>query len=74
MLEFSLEKIAEEDVEILENYIPDIRDLVQSKDPADILEMIDDLIVDDIVEHDDEPSDVGRQLHLIYDRIGGTYG
>lgn len=38
MLEFSLEKIAEEDVEILENYIPDIRDLVQSKDPADILE------------------------------------
>lgn len=46
MLEFSLEKIAEEDVEILENYIPDIRDLVQSKDPADILEMIDDLIID----------------------------
>ena len=36
MLEFSLEKIAEEDVEILENYIPDIRDLVQSKDPGDI--------------------------------------
>ena len=74
MLEFSLEKIVEEDVEILENYIPDIRDLVQSKDPADILEMIDDLIVDDIVENDDEPSDVGRQLQLIYDRIGGTYG
>ena len=74
MLEFSLEKIAEEDVEILENYIPDIRDLVQSKDPADILEMIDDLIVDDIVEYDDEPSDVGRKLQLIYDRIGGTYG
>ena len=74
MLEFSLEKIAEEDVEILENYIPDIHDLVQSKDPADILEMIDDLIVDDIVEYDDEPSDVGRQLQLIYDRIGGTYG
>ena len=74
MLEISHEKIAEEDVEILENYIPDIRDLVQSKDPADILEMIDDLIVDDIVEHDDEPSDVGRQLQLIYDRIGGTYG
>ena len=74
MLEFSLEKIVEEDVEILENYIPDIRDLVQIKDPADILEMIDDLIVDDIVEYDDEPSDVGRQLQLIYDRIGGTYG
>ena len=74
MLEFSLEKIVEEDAEILENYIPDIRDLVQIKDPADILEMIDDLIVDDIVEHDDEPSDVGRQLQLIYDRIGGTYG
>lgn len=62
--------IAEEDVEILENYIPDIRDLVQNKDPADILEMIDDLIVDDIVEHDDEPSETGRQLQLIYDRIG----
>lgn len=66
--------IIEKDIQVLENYIPDIRDLVHSKDPADILEMIDDLIVDDIVEHDDEPSDVGRQLQLIYDRIGGTCG
>ena len=74
MLEFSLEKIAQEDVEPLDNYIPDIRDLVQSKDPADILEMIDDSLADDIVEYDDEPSDVGRKLQLIYDRIGGTYG
>lgn len=62
--------IAEDDVEILEKYIPDIRDLVQSKEPEDILEMIDELIVDDIVEHDDEPSDAGRKLQLIYDRIG----
>lgn len=61
--------IIEKDIQVLENYIPDIRDLVQSKVPADILEMIDDLIVDDILEHDDEPSNTGRELQLIYDRI-----
>lgn len=62
--------IAEKDILVLEKYIPDIRDLAQSKEPEDILEMIDELIVDDIVEHDDEPSDAGRKLQLIYDRIG----
>lgn len=62
--------IAEKDILVLEKYIPDIRDLAQSKEPEDILEMIDELIVDDIVEHDDEPSGVGRKLQLIYDRIG----
>lgn len=61
--------IIEKDIQVLENYIPDIRDLVQSKVPADILEMIDDLMVDDILEHDDEPSNTGRELQLIYDRI-----
>lgn len=61
--------IAEKDIQVLEKYIPNIREQIRSKELTDILEMIDDLIVDDIVEHDDEPSEVGRKLQLIYDRI-----
>ena len=42
---------------------------MKDKSVSDILDMIDDLIVDDILEHDDEPSKVGRKLQLLYDRI-----
>ena len=42
---------------------------MSGRNATDILEIIDDLIVDDILEHDDEPSEVGKQLQLIYDGI-----
>lgn len=61
--------IEEKDICILEKYIPGIRDMIYSQDVTNILEMIDNLIVDDILEHDDEPSDAGRMLQMIYDRI-----
>ena len=43
--------------------------MLSVKSVTDILEMIDDLIIDDILEHDDEPSNTGKELQLIYDRI-----
>lgn len=62
--------IDEKDIQILEeNYMPDIRILVEDNDVNEILNTIDDMIVDDILEHDDEPGEVGRELQLIYDRI-----
>lgn len=62
--------IDEKDIKVLEDdYIPNIRILMKDKSVSDILDMIDDLIVDDILEHDDEPSKVGRKLQLLYDRI-----
>lgn len=62
--------IDEKDIQTLEeNYIPDIRILVENNDVNEILNTIDDMIVDDILEHDDEPGEVGRELQLIYDRI-----
>lgn len=61
--------IEEKDVQVLEKHVPNIRELMHAQNAADILEMIDDLIVDDILEHDDEPSEVGKELQLIYDRI-----
>ncbi len=62
--------IDEKDIQILEeNYIPNIRILVEDNDIDEILDTIDDMIVDDILEHDDEPGEVGRELQLIYDRI-----
>lgn len=61
--------IEEKDIHVLEKHIPDIRELMHNQNTTYILEMIDDLIVDDILEHEDEPSETGKQLQLIYDRI-----
>lgn len=62
--------IEEKDLQILEeDYIPNVRSLVDANDVDKLLDTIDDIIVDDILEHDDEPSKVGRELQLIYDRI-----
>ena len=61
--------IKEKDIQVLEKHIPSIRELMHSQETTDILEMIDNIIVDDILEHDDEPSEVGKRLQLIYDRI-----
>lgn len=52
--------IAKKDIETLEKYIPNIHEMLSVKSVTDILEMIDDLIIDDILEHDDEPSNTGR--------------
>lgn len=61
--------IEEKDVCVLEKHIPDIRELIHCQNVTKILEMIDNLIVDDILEHGDEPSNVGRELQMIYDRV-----
>ena len=63
-------KIEEKDLCLLEQkYIPDIRGLLEQYSIGVILETIDDMIVDDILAHNDEPSNKGLELQQIYDRI-----
>lgn len=62
--------IDEKNILVLENkYMPDIRKLVDDDNINEILDRLDDMIIADILAHDDEPSDVGGELQLIYDRI-----
>ncbi|RHF92387.1 hypothetical protein DW650_15425 [Roseburia sp. AM23-20] len=62
--------IDENDIKVLEDdYIPNIRMLMKDKSVSDVLDMIDNIIIEDILDNDNEPSEVGRKLQLIYDRI-----
>ena len=62
--------IDENDIKVLEDdYIPNIRMLMKDKSVSDVLDMIDNIISEDILDNDNEPSEVGRKLQLIYDRI-----
>ena len=62
--------IDENDIKVLEDdYIPNIRMLMKDKSVSDVLNMIDNIIIEDILDNDNEPSEVGRKLQLIYDRI-----
>ena len=61
--------IEEKDIQLLEKYIPDIREVISSGNINMVLDEIDNMIIDDILEHDDEPSEIGSDLQLIYDRI-----
>lgn len=62
--------IDENDIKILEDdYIPNIRMLMKDKSVSDVLDVIDNIIIEDILDNDNEPSEVGRKLQLIYDRI-----
>lgn len=62
-------KILSEDKEYLNKYNIDIWDKVEKNELQEALDIIDDAIVDDIVDHDDEPSKHGIRLQRIYDRI-----
>lgn len=61
-------KISKEDKEYLEKYNIDIP-VDSIEDLPNALEIIDDAIVDNIVDHNDEPDAHGIRLQRIYDRI-----
>lgn len=44
-------------------------DALEKNDLDALLESIDDAVVDNIVDHDDEPDEVGIRLQRIYDQI-----
>lgn len=61
--------ISKEDIEYLKDNCIDISKPMQNDDIGKVLEIIDDAIVDNIVDNNDEPDEMGIYLQRIYDRI-----
>lgn len=61
--------IKDNQIEVLEPYIKNITELVQSDDVQKVLDAIDDAIVDNILGNDDEPDEDGIKLQKMYDEI-----
>ena len=61
--------ITPKQMEQLKPYIKELDALVKGDDVQLLLDAIDDVIVDNIVAHDDEPDEEGIRLQLIYDEI-----
>ena len=56
-------------IEVLKSYIENIESLVSEDNLQVVLDAIDDAIVDNILEHNDEPDEEGIKLQKIYDEI-----
>ena len=61
--------VTTEQIEILKLYIKNIEDLIANGDIQQLLDAIDDIIVDNILSHNDEPDAEGIKLQRIYDQI-----
>lgn len=61
--------ITEKQINVLEKYIPNIRELAKSDDVQMVLDVIDDVIVDNMLANGDEPDDEGAKIQLIWDQI-----
>ncbi|MCI5792843.1 MAG: hypothetical protein MR011_06230 [Lachnospiraceae bacterium] len=62
-------QIENEQVKELKKYIPHIEELIQADDVQELLDAIDDVIVNDILGNNDEPTELGISLQQIYDSI-----
>ncbi len=58
--------ITVEQIEALRPYIENIEDLISADA---LLDAVDDVVVDNIVSHNDEPDEEGRRIQGIYDDI-----
>lgn len=61
--------ISEEQKNYLIEQAVDIEDALKRQDLGELLLAIDDAIVDNIVDHNDEPDEIGIRLQRIYDQI-----
>ena len=61
--------ITVEQIEVLRPYIEDIEDLISADDVDALLDAVDDVVVDNIVSHNNEPDEEGRRIQRIYDDI-----
>ena len=61
--------ITSDQIKELKPYVDGIDALIESGDVEDLLDAIDDVIIDNILENDDEPDDVGIKLQWLYDEI-----
>ncbi len=61
--------ITEEQKQYLKEQNVDIREALENEDLGELLLAIDDAIVDNIVDHNDEPDETGIKLQRIYDQV-----
>lgn len=61
--------ITEEQKQYLKEQNVDIREALENDDLGELLLAIDDAIVDNIVDHNDEPDETGIKLQRIYDQV-----
>lgn len=61
--------ITEEQKKYLMEQSVDISGALEKGDLGELLLAIDDAIVDNIVDHNDEPDEIGIRLQRIYDQI-----
>ena len=62
-------KITEEQKSFLYNQDIDITDAISTDNVDLLLEVVDDAIVDNIVDNNEEPDEIGIKLQRIYDQI-----
>ena len=61
--------VTQEQREVLKRYIENIEDLISAGDVQVVLDAIDNVIVDNILAHNEEPDEEGIMLQRIYDQI-----
>lgn len=61
--------ITDEQKQYLKEQGVDINAALENDDLGELLLVIDDAIVDNIVDHNDEPDETGIKLQRIYDQI-----
>lgn len=61
--------VTDKQIEYLKPYISNIESFVNTDDIQGLLDAVNDIIIDDIVSNDDEPTAVGIALQKIWDDI-----
>ena len=61
--------ITDEQIAALHPYIKNIEELIAADDVDALLDAVDDVVVDNIVAHNDEPDAEGKRIQRIYDDI-----
>lgn len=61
--------ITVEQIEALRPHIENIENLISADDVDALLDAVDDVVVDNIVSHNDEPDEEGNKIQGIYDDI-----
>ena len=61
--------ITEDQKQYLKKQNVDICSALENDDLGELLLVIDDAIVDNIVDHNDEPDEIGIKLQRIYDQV-----
>lgn len=61
--------VTDKQKELLKPYIPNVESFVKADDTQGLLDEINDIIIDDILGNEDEPTAVGITLQKVWDDI-----